>query len=1230
MDYKDFLQKKTFDNLNQKSKDSLQQMLSNKSLINVIKETNELLQYISLVEKDYIPELEVLAVNIIKQLYPIIERENINIDAKIVQDPPELNGDMKMKMGDGDEEDEEDEDDLINISPEIKRRIINGISQGASIRGAFAFYLFNDNLDKINNNLIEKYGALLRNAFGIYDSDEAVAMLLAMLANNQKVAGGTSEVEIENNEDDSIITIIARAINFPTLLHEIVKGLFELISLQGFKNLGADQAKKVAGNVDKLQNEPYDLRYGKFIYDALNDLVNQSNYDNPSVKEYFFAEVYQLNDDEFISFIENLVNNELTSSQKKWVQDTIRDIEKDIKSDDYDDLGIDERIHPLMLRKAKLSLYEYKKKNLINESQGIKAYHGSPVIFRKFQYEGIGGGAGSQILGYGFYTTTDIGMAISYVKSKLKSNTTQNFLGGLTHDELGLKYENEVFFTIPHFKSNEEYIEYAQEMLDILQDEDFEGIEDVKNNYKQIIQIIKDLEIQSKPTGALYVLTLFPNITPNLIMNQVLNKEQIKLVYSQAEKENLPEFEKFVSDRGISSSPISVLSDYFDKIKPRRKNDGTITYNPESSFFLKRAGIDGIKGFGPVYVVFDKNDIRIDKIITPDQINNNPDLLKEYSDKIIQQMTKVFQKEMRNTLSNDDIKDKLNRFDQIKKNIPQKVKTGQMQLPGKFKEPDPKTKKLLNPLDITLYSWKELEAVLDSYGDKSTKTSSDNYTTLQADEIKINGVDIIHDQNNIKIYDGSNYESCVKMNYAFKYPDEEKKWHNYSFCIGRKEDASNQYFTYRFGRGGSFRTFYFVVDKSQSPTIVGNPADRNNFTNWYHLFVIHAFDNGTYGVTDAVNQYGADHEFTNNDKGTSWEQIGQFMVTKGKESGKSAWDKIKNLKDYFVYKNPSDEEKDQALVRDNVLNFESFSTLSRNQKKIYISRRADQPNAFTSQMFRILDSELKNLALRTGKGYKPSYEDLKNSPSLGRSYAKFTFAREIKDKSNPFALPLPFVQYLDENEKEIYMNTFDENLTFEYIEKYFGKQQAQNYVNNETKKLEYLPLNAIKYIQGDELKKLYSIYNKLTTNWETTSNTNIDEEELQNLTQMPPQVITPEPLTYENVIKDFSANELNTIINLVNKYDKNPQYSTLLCALPFVVKDKGNLYLLLPLNKNNSQEWVLITPDKKIINRYKNKTLNYGYLTLNQGYILDFDSDQQSYIRLLDMSKITPIDYTDS
>ena len=57
---------------------------------------------------------------------------------------------------------------------------------------------------------------------------------------------------------------------------------------------------------------------------------------------------------------------------------------------------------------------------------------------------------------------------------------------------------------------------------------------------------------------------------------------------------------------------------------------------------------------------------------------------------------------------------------------------------------------------------------------------------------------------------------------------------------------------------------------------------------------------------------------------------------------------------------------------------------------------------------------------------------------------------------------------------------------------------------------------------------------------------------------------------------------------------------------------------------------MLITPDKKIINRYKNKTLNYGYLTLNQGYILDFDSDQQSYIRLLDMSKITPIDYTDS
>ena len=155
--------------------------------------------------------------------------------------------------------------------------------------------------------------------------------------------------------------------------------------------------------------------------------------------------------------------------------------------------------------------------------------------------------------------------------------------------------------------------------------------------------------------------------------------------------------------------------------------------------------------------------------------------------------------------------------------------------------------------------------------------------------------------------------------------------------------------------------------------------------------------------------------------------------------------KIKNHKDLFKYVSPSDEETEQALIRDQILNFEQFKNLNRNQKRIYISRRADQSNAFNSKMFNILDIELKNLALRTGNGFTPTYNDLKNNVSLGRSYARFKFTRNVP-------IPLPFIKYLTEEEKEKYLKTFDGNLTFEYIDKFFGPEQAKKYVNEQAKK----------------------------------------------------------------------------------------------------------------------------------------------------------------------------------
>jgi hypothetical protein len=289
--------------------------------------TQGLLDEIIDAEEGYRDELEMVAAQMVTDAYPIIDYANIRIDAKIVG-----MGDMNIQMDQNSEDPASPdfgEDDPEKLK--AKRRIINGITQGASIRGAFGFMLFKEYIDQINPALVEKYNEILKLAFGIYDDENAIAMMLAMLAQGQKAQGGESEMEYDEENEQFVIK--AKAICFPMLVHEIVKGLYEIVGTEGF---GADKEKNkaIVGAVDKLSNEPRDLQYGKFIYDAISKLYNESDVEDARVRELFFAEVYKLGDDEFFPFIENAVNDELTPSQKQWAVGTMKDIERDLRKDD--------------------------------------------------------------------------------------------------------------------------------------------------------------------------------------------------------------------------------------------------------------------------------------------------------------------------------------------------------------------------------------------------------------------------------------------------------------------------------------------------------------------------------------------------------------------------------------------------------------------------------------------------------------------------------------------------------------------------------------------------------------------------------------------------------------------------------------------------------------------------------------------------------------------------------
>lgn len=346
IEYEKIFSPKTMAALKGKSGESLRQMLGNKNLTQTLMRSQRVLNEIIEAEGEYRDELAMVAAQMVTDAYPIIDYANIKIEAEITD---MSNLDIKMPPPSEDPGSPDfGEDDPEKLK--AKRRIINGITQGASIRGAFGFMLFKEYLDQINPELVSKYGEILKLVFGIYDDPNAIAMMLSMLAQGQKMQGGESEMEYDEENEQFVIK--AKAICFPMLVHEIVKGLYEIVGTEGF---GADKTKNqaIVGAVDKLEHEPEDLQYGKFIYDAISDLYNQSEIDDPRVRELFFTAVYKLPDDEFFPFIENAINGELTGDQKNWAKGEMNDILRDLKKDDTGLQDLDEEKADRCLRIAR-------------------------------------------------------------------------------------------------------------------------------------------------------------------------------------------------------------------------------------------------------------------------------------------------------------------------------------------------------------------------------------------------------------------------------------------------------------------------------------------------------------------------------------------------------------------------------------------------------------------------------------------------------------------------------------------------------------------------------------------------------------------------------------------------------------------------------------------------------------------------------------------------------------
>jgi hypothetical protein len=254
------------------------------------------LQNVINIEKPHKSRLEQLAVQTVKQMFPVIEDTGIQIEAQILpfgQIPLHT----KPKADPINKE-----NPLYNQA--AKRKILNAITQAAGVSMNTAHHAV-DALDQINPQLKDLYDTVYKHNDAIYHTFDRNQMIqMATQQGRSGFAGGTAQVEYRNGQP----VIIAKAVSFVYLMHEIIKGVYEYLSHNAHDD--KEEFKQVTQHTDSIEDEIDDIVNGEIIRESLrNYLIDNHDdlYQHPSFFEMFLVILARTPEDEMVRLVDGLI-----------------------------------------------------------------------------------------------------------------------------------------------------------------------------------------------------------------------------------------------------------------------------------------------------------------------------------------------------------------------------------------------------------------------------------------------------------------------------------------------------------------------------------------------------------------------------------------------------------------------------------------------------------------------------------------------------------------------------------------------------------------------------------------------------------------------------------------------------------------------------------------------------------------------------------------------------------
>ena len=294
-----------------------------------------------------IENLERKAVDMIRKQYNI-PSDAVDFDAKIVGLPPQIlvGGDMSpeqmeqlsrqanikvgkinrqgLKMDRGTTEPPQGKSEE-ELKPKIKRRrLTNAMMHGAARKS--------QNLHHLDDQLRDENPQLGRNYANVMAANDANYFLIdnetIKREGESGVHAGNVRVDLSNPERPKII---AQGMIFPILLHELSKGVVELMSLWSLPE-DSDVRKYVLDKTDNLDSETNDIRLGSKIWEKF---IAQIPVDNQEVISLAWNMAQELPDSEFNSMIEGLIEGRGDAQNKvrRIAEDALDELRREASED---------------------------------------------------------------------------------------------------------------------------------------------------------------------------------------------------------------------------------------------------------------------------------------------------------------------------------------------------------------------------------------------------------------------------------------------------------------------------------------------------------------------------------------------------------------------------------------------------------------------------------------------------------------------------------------------------------------------------------------------------------------------------------------------------------------------------------------------------------------------------------------------------------------------------------